>query len=74
MAPEVLAAGRRIDRRTTVFRLGRVARLLLDAGDDESAWRGTDAELAVLDRATRPEPGDRYASVDDLVRDWAAAR
>ncbi len=74
MAPEERAAGRTVDRRTTVFRLGRVARLLLDAGDDEAAWRGTDAELAVIDRATRPEPRDRYPTVDALIRAWAGAR
>lgn len=73
-APEELAAGRRVDRRTTVFRLGRVARLLLDAGDDEAAWRGTDAELAVVERATRPDPKDRYPTVDALVTAWTTAR
>jgi hypothetical protein len=29
------------DERTTVYNLGRAIRLLLDAGDDERAWRGT---------------------------------
>lgn len=74
MAPEELAPGRRVDRRTTVFRLGRVARLLLDAGDDEQAWRGTDTELAVIEQATRPDPADRYPTVDALVSAWSTAR
>jgi serine/threonine-protein kinase len=74
MAPEELAAGRRVDRRTTVFRLGRVARLLLDAGDEERAWRGTDAELAVIDHATRPDPDDRYPTVEALVSAWTSVR
>jgi serine/threonine-protein kinase len=70
MAPEELSAGQRVDRRTTVFRLGRIARLLLDAGDEESAWRGTAAELAVIARATRSDPASRYQSVADLVDAW----
>lgn len=74
MAPEELGSGRRVDRRTTVFRLGRVARLLLDGGDDETAWRGTDAELAVIERATRADPDDRFPTVDALVSAWTTAR
>ncbi|MGN6612474.1 MAG: serine/threonine protein kinase [Angustibacter sp.] len=74
MAPEELAAGCRVDRRTTVFRLGRVARLLLDAGDEERAWRGTEAELAVIEHATRPDPDDRFPTVDALVHAWTSAR
>jgi len=73
-APEELGAGGTIDRRTTVYRLGRVARLLLDAGDDERAWRGTDAEHAVITRATSAEPDARFQQVADLVTAWRAAR
>ncbi|CAN5190996.1 hypothetical protein BH20ACT5_BH20ACT5_17790 [soil metagenome] len=53
MAPEEIGVGGRIDSRTTVFTLGRAARLLLDAGDDEAAWRGTAAQLAVVRRANQ---------------------
>lgn len=73
MAPEEVLGGT-FDRRTTVFTLGRAARLLLDAGDDEAAWRGTAGQLAVLHRATRPDPADRYADVGDLVAAWCATQ
>lgn len=72
-APEERGTGGTIDRRTTVYRLGRVARLLLDAGDEERAWRGTDAELAVIGRATADDPDDRYQRVADLVAAWHVA-
>ncbi|WP_426563169.1 serine/threonine protein kinase [Angustibacter sp. McL0619] len=72
-APEELGTGQVVDRRTTVYRLGRVARLLMDAGDTESAWRGTQAELGVIARATQPEPAARYQCVRDLVAAWRAA-
>jgi hypothetical protein len=74
LAPEELAAGRRVDRRTTVFRLGRVVRLLLDARDDEDAWRGTETELAVVGRASRADPAQRYPDVADMVAAWRGAR
>ncbi|GAB3595785.1 serine/threonine protein kinase [Angustibacter peucedani] len=73
-APEERGTGQVVDRRTTVYRLGRVARLLLDAGDDEQAWRGTAAELAVVARATAADPDERYQDVDALVDAWLGAR
>lgn len=73
MAPEEIPGGT-FDRRTTVFTLGRAARLLLDAGDDEAAWRGSARQLAVLHRATRPDPADRYADVGGLVAAWRATQ
>ncbi|GAA4348741.1 protein kinase family protein [Angustibacter luteus] len=72
-APEEVGVGQVVDRRTTVFRLGRVARLLLDAGDTESAWRGSGAELEVIARATHRDPDQRFQSVADLVAHWHAA-
>jgi serine/threonine-protein kinase len=73
MAPEEHRRGARIDERTTVFNLGRAIRLLLDAGDDERAWRGTPAQLAVVARATRSDPTDRYPTVGALAAAWRAA-
>jgi len=73
MAPEEHRRGARIDERTTVFNLGRAVRLLLDAGDDERAWRGTAAQLAVVARATRDEPSERYPAVAELAAAWRAA-
>jgi serine/threonine-protein kinase len=72
-APEEVGVGQVVDRRTTVFRLGRVARLLLDASDTESAWRGTRAELDVITQATRVDPAERFPSVAALVDAWRAA-
>ncbi|MEO5711237.1 MAG: hypothetical protein ABIQ59_15625, partial [Nocardioidaceae bacterium] len=40
MAPEQWGGGTTIDERTMVFVLGRTMRLMLDARDDEGAWRG----------------------------------
>ncbi|GGY12359.1 serine/threonine protein kinase [Streptomyces hiroshimensis] len=73
MAPEEYERGATIDARTTVFVLGRAARLLLDAGDDERAWRGGPARLKVLHRATRADPGERFASVRRFAAAWHAA-
>jgi len=69
MAPEERIGGT-LDTRTTVFDLGRGIRLLLDAGDDEAAWRGSAAQLDVVARATRPDPSDRYADVAELAAAW----
>lgn len=70
MAPEEFERGAVIDTRTTVHVLGRTARLLLDAGDEERAWRGTAAQLGVLERATRPDPAERFASVRGFAEAW----
>ncbi len=74
MAPEEHRRGARIDERTTVWNLGRAIRLLLDAGDDERAWRGTPAQLAVVAHATRADPAERHPSVSALAAAWHAAR
>jgi serine/threonine-protein kinase len=74
MAPEEHRRGARIDERTTVFVLGRAIRLLLDAGDDERAWRGTPAQLAVIAHATRADPADRYPTMEALAAAWHRAR
>ncbi|MFF3359153.1 serine/threonine protein kinase [Streptomyces sp. NPDC002917] len=73
MAPEEFERGAAIDTRTTVFTLGRAARLLLDAGDAEQAWRGTPAQLAVVTRATQPNPERRFESVHEFASEWRTA-
>jgi hypothetical protein len=72
MAPEEWRRGAIIGPRTTVHLLGRTARLLLDAGAGEDAFRGTAEQLAVVERATRPEPGERFDGVKELVEAWRA--
>ncbi|MFE7761977.1 serine/threonine protein kinase [Streptomyces sp. NPDC057438] len=73
MAPEEYRRGATIDTRTTVHALGRTARLLLDAGDEERAWRGTAAQLGVLERATHPHPRERFADVGEFADAWLRA-
>jgi len=73
MAPEELRSGAVVDQRTTVFNLGRAAQVLLDEGDLEGRFRGPPAVLAVLDRASRPAPGDRYQSMAEFVAAWRAS-
>ncbi|POX37792.1 serine/threonine protein kinase [Streptomyces sp. Ru73] len=73
MAPEEWVRGAVIDVRTTVYVLGRTARLLLDAGDEERAWRGTRRQRAVITRATCADPPHRYTSVREFVAEWRAA-
>ncbi|WP_018348940.1 hypothetical protein [Longispora albida] len=75
MSPEEypFRPGSVIDIRTTVYNLGRTIRLLLDAGDDELAWRGTQAQLDVVARATAADPAGRYASVTELNDAWLGA-
>lgn len=73
MSPEEYGGGSLIDERTTVYVLGRAARLLLDAGDREAAWRGSEVQLEVVTRATEPDPCRRFATVADLQDSWRDA-
>lgn len=70
LAPEERTVGATVDERTMVHLLGRTARVLMDAGDQEQAWRGTPEQLTVLVRATRPNPAERYRSVAEFVQAW----
>jgi serine/threonine protein kinase len=71
LSPEEMRNGGLIDERTTVHALGRMLRLLMDARDDENAWRGSDAQLRVVSRATDRDPRRRWASVQDLRSAWS---
>jgi serine/threonine-protein kinase len=73
MAPEEWRRGSRIDTRTTVHALGRAVRLLLDAGDEECAWRGTAEQRAVVERAVRSDPRERFTAVAELAAAWRSA-
>lgn len=72
MAPEELQRGARVDKRTTVFNLGRLGLVLLDTGDLDGRFRAGPDAWAVLERATRPSPSDRYPTVADFVGAWRA--
>ena len=77
MPHEELTLGAPIDHRTNVFVLGRIALQLLSKGVlDESngeGWRGTDAMLDVVRRATEPDPDARYPSIAAFVEEWRGA-
>ena len=70
MAPEERRRGATVDQRTTVFNLGRTARVHLDTGDLDGEFRGDPAVRAVLDRATRPLAAERYPTVEDFMSAW----
>ncbi len=72
-SPEELVPGALVDERSTVFSLGRVAQVLLDEGDDEGRWRGSDELAGVAARATATAPSERYATVAELAGAWRAA-
>ncbi|MBF9071740.1 serine/threonine protein kinase [Streptacidiphilus sp. NEAU-YB345] len=74
LAPEELRHSGRIDQRATVHALGRMLRLLLDAGDHEAAWRGTTEQLDVIRKATDPDPARRWPTVHDLNAAWITTR
>ncbi|HEY5889433.1 MAG TPA: serine/threonine protein kinase [Acidimicrobiia bacterium] len=70
MVPEEFVRGSMIDRRTTVFNLGRTLEILLDSSN---GWRGSDEQARVAVRATAADPAERFDSVQQLVEDWIAA-
>lgn len=73
MAPEEWRRGSTIDTRTTVHALGRAVRLLLDTAAEEHTWRGTAAQLTIVERATRRDPAERFTSVAELAAAWRSS-
>ncbi|MGI8615077.1 MAG: hypothetical protein ACR2KL_14240 [Nocardioidaceae bacterium] len=70
MAPEEFRRGSVIDERTTVFTLGRTARVLLgEAGQ----WRGSTSLELVVERATREQQAERFADVESFANAWFGA-
>ncbi len=65
MAPEEWEAGSVVDERTTVFNLGR---MIEEIGGDAM----TSLASAVIERATQPDPAQRYESVARLATAWSA--
>jgi hypothetical protein len=53
-----------------VYVLGRVLHHLLDS---EQGWRGRESQRKVVNRATAPDPAERYQDVDVLVAAWQAS-
>jgi serine/threonine-protein kinase len=75
MAPEEFEHGRRIDQRTTGFTLGRTAAVFLSGGTlDRTRFPAGDELYEVVERACRPLPQDRPASVGEFCQAWLKAR
>jgi serine/threonine-protein kinase len=72
-SPEEQTPGATVDQRSTVYSLGRLAQILLDAGDDEGRWRASDELASVAARATHTDPMHRYGTVTELAGVWRAA-
>jgi serine/threonine-protein kinase len=76
MAPEEWRRDAVIDERTTVFTLGRTAFVLLSRGargeEEYGRWRAGPRLHAVARRATATAPGDRIATVAELLAAWRA--
>jgi serine/threonine protein kinase, bacterial len=74
MAPEEFGAGSRVDWRTNVYTMGATGFVLLaDGSRDAGAWPSAEALYAVLERATRRRPDDRYPNVRALFDAWQEA-
>lgn len=74
MAPEEFEFGEKIDQRTTLFNMGRAAAVFLGDGTlERSAFRGSDAQHAVVVRACRPRPDERFPSMAEFLDAWQAA-
>ena len=75
MAPEEHELGATIDQRTTVFTLARlVTHFGTRLSEDLDSFVGSGAYAAVLRRACRRDPADRYPTVADFAAAWAAGR
>lgn len=77
MAPEEFRLGATIDEPTTVFTLGRTAFVFLSEdirGDQRrDLWKAGDQLYEVAVRATSPDPGDRWATVEEFLNAWRGA-
>ncbi len=65
-APEVLS-GQRLTARSEVYSIGVMLRELLASRPSELSLAQKEALEAVIERSTRPEPGLRYPSADELA-------
>jgi serine/threonine-protein kinase len=73
MAPEEFRRGATLDRRTTVFQLGRTAAVLFDPPQGLLRDRLPPALVHLVARATAAAPNDRYDDASALLRAWQSA-
>lgn len=75
MAPEEFELGAPIDQRTTVYTLARLAwHFGTRLTEQADRFCGPDTARVALERATQPDPSERFPSVDDFAVAWEAAR
>ncbi|MEZ4656533.1 MAG: hypothetical protein R2911_03090 [Caldilineaceae bacterium] len=75
MAPEEFELGSQIDQRTNVFTMGRTSALFLGDGTlARQPFRGDDDLYAVMARAYREEPTERFQSMAEFYEGWCEAR
>ena len=71
MAPEEFEFGATIDKRTTVFTMGRTAAVLMSDGSlHRDPFKGTDIQYDVILRACAKRPNDRIQSLAELHATW----
>ena len=73
MAPEEFRRGATLDRRTTVFHLGRTAAVLFDPPQGMGREQVPSALVPVIERATADDPDDRYEDAHALLNAWRSA-
>jgi WD40 repeat protein/serine/threonine protein kinase len=74
IAPEVLEMPERQDQKTDIFSLGTILEHLLTGAAPGTNRARIPAKLrGVIERATHPEPGERFDQVDEFIAELAAA-
>lgn len=72
MSPEEFERGALIDEKTNVFNMGAMAFSMLGGALDRSfeKWQGKERYYQVALKAVSEKRADRYASVEELYREW----
>jgi serine/threonine-protein kinase len=73
MAPEEFRRGATLDRRTTVFHLGRMAAVLFDPPEGIRREHVPLALARIIERATAGDPNTRFGDAGALLYAWRSA-
>ena len=73
MAPEEFRRGTHLDARTTVYQLGRTAAVLFDPPNGQDLGMAPTELVPVIERATAPEPDERFGDAAELLAAWRTA-